>query len=54
LRARILPFLLILLLAPELAAAWDVILHENRRYVPVENVSKFYKLSSPKIATMDS
>ncbi|MEI8284285.1 MAG: N-acetylmuramoyl-L-alanine amidase [bacterium] len=48
-RARILPFLLILLLAPKLATAWDVILHENRRYVPVENVSKFYNLSSPKM-----
>jgi N-acetylmuramoyl-L-alanine amidase len=50
LRARILPFLLILLLAQELATAWDVILHENRRYVPVENVSKFYNLSSPKMS----
>ncbi len=49
-RARILPFLLILLLAQELATAWDVILHENRRYVPVENVSKFYNLSSPKMS----
>ncbi len=49
-RSHTLLFLLILLLAPELATAWDVILHENRRYVPVENVSKFYNLSSPKMS----
>ena len=43
-----LPLLLfILLLCQGAASAWDVVLHENRRYVPVENVSKFYNLSPP-------
>jgi len=39
--------LFLLLLCQESASAWDVVLHENRRYVPVENVSKFYNLSPP-------
>lgn len=43
-----LPLLLfLLLLCQGAASAWDVVLHENRRYVPVENVSKFYNLSPP-------
>jgi N-acetylmuramoyl-L-alanine amidase len=39
--------LFLLLLCQDAASAWDVVLHENRRYVPVENVSKFYNLSPP-------
>ncbi len=40
-------FLLTLLFCEATASAWDVVLHENRRYVPVENISKFYNLSPP-------
>ena len=46
-RSHTLLFSLILLFGQGLAFSWDVVLHENRRYVPVENVSKFYKLSPP-------
>ncbi len=29
------------------AQAWNVVMHEGRRHVPVEDVSKFYRLSGP-------
>ncbi len=34
-------------LATQAAAEWNVVLHEGRRYVPIEDVSRFYKLNAP-------
>lgn len=45
-------FLLIMLLltSASLAGAdWDVIMHENRRYVAIENVARFYKMNTPVV-----
>lgn len=36
-----------LLLLQNAFATWNVVLHEGRRYVPVEDVSDFYKLAAP-------
>lgn len=34
-------------LASPAAAEWNVVLHEGRRYVPIEDVARFYKLEAP-------
>lgn len=46
---RSLPWILvaILLALPLPAWAWNVVVHEGRRHVPVEDVSKFYRLNPP-------
>ena len=41
-------FLLIFLTTQGLSLAWNVVLHEGRRYVPIEDVSQFYRLSPPQ------
>jgi N-acetylmuramoyl-L-alanine amidase len=42
--------LLLLLLAMQIpASAWEVIMHEGRRHVPIEDVSKFYRLREPLV-----
>lgn len=42
--------LLLLLVAIQIPArAWDVIMHEGRRHVAIEDVSKFYRLREPLV-----
>lgn len=38
---------LLCLASQSLASTWNVVVHEGRRHVPVEDVSKFYRLSPP-------
>ncbi len=41
-------FLCVLLIPVEgIASAWNVVMHGNRRHVPIEDVARFYKLGTP-------
>jgi N-acetylmuramoyl-L-alanine amidase len=41
-------FLCVLLIPLEgIASAWNVVMHGNRRHVPIEDVARFYKLGTP-------
>jgi N-acetylmuramoyl-L-alanine amidase len=37
----------VLLALPLPARAWNVVIHEGRRHVPIEDVAKFYRLNAP-------
>ncbi len=41
-------FLCVILIPAEgIASAWNVVMHANRRHVPIEDVARFYKLGTP-------
>lgn len=46
---RLLGLLLLILATQFPVQAWEVILHEGRRHVPIEDVSKFYRLRDPLV-----
>jgi N-acetylmuramoyl-L-alanine amidase len=46
-RALVLLILILCSAAAASAAPWNVVLHGGRRYVPIEDVSRFYKLNPP-------
>lgn len=45
-RTALIPFLLLACLSAA-RAQWNVVMHEQRRYVPLVDVAAFYKMSSP-------
>lgn len=46
-RLATLTFFLLLLLSAPGRADWDIIMHENRRYVTIDQVATFYKMNRP-------
>ena len=42
--------ILFLLAASAASAQWNVAMHEGRRYVPIEDVSAFYRLNPPEVS----
>ncbi|MCK9588482.1 MAG: N-acetylmuramoyl-L-alanine amidase [Terrimicrobiaceae bacterium] len=42
-------FLVLLAAIQAASAQWNITLHEGRRYVPIEDVTNFYKLNPPRI-----
>lgn len=48
-RAAAATAILVLAFAASAAAQWNVALHEGRRYVPIGDVSNFYRLNPPQI-----
>ena len=45
-RCALIAFLLFLWMSAS-QAEWNVVLFDNRRYVPIENVATFYKMNLP-------
>lgn len=43
------PLALAVLWLPELCAQWNVVTHEGRRHVPIEDVAAFYRLNKPVV-----
>lgn len=48
-RIPIVIFLILGAAIPAASAQWNITLHEGRRYVPIEDVTTFYKLNPPQI-----
>ncbi len=47
---RALTVLFVLISAAAHAAGWTIMMHEGRRYVPLEDVTDFYKLNPPDVS----